>query len=395
MDDDDLALIEALEAAQSKIVVEPEPVGRKSALQQYQEMGYTNFVADYNDGQVIQNPTTGERVFVSPGYNTSDPSIVEGIMKGITPAETQTAVAQEEFVQENPFISGLASGVQDVPFIGSYTDEAIDLVFGKEAGDAARYANEAFKSRRPGKALAGGIASGILSTPAVIAASPAWALSYVAGGASILRQMGRAALIGMPAGGFEGVLSGFGRGEDGERLDTATVDGAIGTAAGGIFGGIFPAGTALVSAVWSNIKGRSVKEISYKLGISVNASKVIRTALENDDVDAAQTALERAGSSSMLADAGPATQNLLDVTVTSGGTSPRIVRQAVDQRAEEAGETMTSVLDDVLGAPQGLKTTQSGIRVETAPERSSTYKSAYSKPTVSYTHLTLPTNREV
>ena len=379
MDDNDLALIEALEAAQKNIVVEDE-VKPETALEQYQGMGFTNFVADYNDGQVIQNPTTGERVFVSPGYNTSDPSIVEGIMKGITPAETQTAVAQEEFVQENPFISGLASGVQDVPFIGSYTDEAIDLVFGKEAGDAARYANEAFKSRRPGKALAGGIASGILSTPAVIAASPAWALSYVAGGASILRQMGRAALIGMPAGGFEGVLSGFGRGEDGERLDTATVDGAIGTAAGGIFGGIFPAGTALVSAVWSNIKGRSVKEISNKLGISVNASKVIRTALENDDVDAAQTALERAGSSSMLADAGPGTQDLLDVTVTSGGTSPRIVRQAVDQRAEEAGETMTSVLDDVLGAPQGLKTTQSGIRIETAPERSSTYKAAYSKP---------------
>ena len=379
MDDNDLALIEALEAAQKNIVVEDE-VKPETALEQYQGMGFTNFVADYNDGQVIQNPTTGERVFVSPGYNTSDPSIVEGIMKGITPADTQTAVMQEEFVQKNPLISGFTSAVQDVPFVGSYTDEAIDLVFGKKAGDAARYANEAYKERRPKQAIAGAIAAGVVTSPAVIALAPEWALSYVAGGASILRQMGRAALIGMPAGGFEGVLSGFGRGEDGERLDTATVDGAIGTAAGGIFGGIFPAGTALVSAVWSNIKGRSVKEISNKLGISVNASKVIRTALENDDVDAAQTALERAGSSSMLADAGPGTQDLLDVTVTSGGTSPRLVRQAVDQRAEEAGDTMTSVLDDVLGAPQGLKTTQSGIRVETAPERSSTYKSAYSKP---------------
>mgnify|MGYP003133724128 FL=1 len=379
MDDNDLALIEALEAAQKNIVVEDE-VKPETALEQYQGMGFTNFVADYNDGQVIQNPTTGERVFVSPGYNTSDPSIVEGIMKGITPAETQTAVAQEEFVQENPFISGLASGVQDVPFIGSYTDEAIDLVFGKEAGDAARYANEAYKERRPKQAIAGAIAAGVVTSPAVIALAPEWALSYVASGASILRQMGRAALIGMPAGGIEGFLSGFGRGEDGERLETATVDGAIGTAAGGIFGSIFPPAKEFISFVWKNIKGRSVKQISNKLGISINASKVIRTALENDDIDAAQAALERAGSSSMLADAGPGTQNLLDVTVTSGGTSPRLVRQAVDQRAEEAGETMTSVLDDVLGAPQGLKTTQSGIRVETAPERSSTYKAAYSKP---------------
>jgi len=379
MDDNDLALIEALEAAQKNIVVEDE-VKPETALEQYQGMGFTNFVADYNDGQVIQNPTTGERVFVSPGYITSDPSIVEGIMKGITPADTQTAVMQEEFVQKNPLISGFTSAVQDVPFVGSYTDEAIDLVFGKKAGDAARYANEAYKERRPKQAIAGAIAAGVVTSPAVIALAPEWALSYVASGASILRQMGRAALIGMPAGGIEGFLSGFGRGEDGERLETATVDGAIGTAAGGIFGSIFPPAKEFISFVWKNIKGRSVKQISNKLGISINASKVIRTALENDDIDAAQAALERAGSSSMLADAGPGTQNLLDVTVTSGGTSPRLVRQAVDQRAEEAGDTMTSVLDDVLGAPQGLKTTQSGIRVETAPQRSSTYKSAYSKP---------------
>ena len=379
MDDNDLALIEALEAAQKNIVVEDE-VKPETALEQYQGMGFTNFVADYNDGQVIQNPTTGERVFVSPGYITSDPSIVEGIMKGITPADTQTAVMQEEFVQKNPLISGFTSAVQDVPFVGSYTDEAIDLVFGKKAGDAARYANEAYKERRPKQAIAGAIAAGVVTSPAVIALAPEWALSYVASGASILRQMGRAALIGMPAGGIEGFLSGFGRGEDGERLETATVDGAISTAAGGIFGSIFPPAKEFISFVWKNIKGRSVKQISNKLGISINASKVIRTALENDDIDAAQAALERAGSSSMLADAGPGTQNLLDVTVTSGGTSPRLVRQAVDQRAEEAGETMTSVLDDVLGAPQGLKTTQSGIRVETAPQRSSTYKSAYSKP---------------
>ena len=379
MDDNDLALIEALEAAQKNIVVEDE-VKPETALEQYQGMGFTNFVADYNDGQVIQNPTTGERVFVSPGYITSDPSIVEGIMKGITPADTQTAVMQEEFVQKNPLISGFTSAVQDVPFVGSYTDEAIDLVFGKKAGDAARYANEAYKERRPKQAIAGAIAAGVVTSPAVIALAPEWALSYVASGASILRQMGRAALIGMPAGGIEGFLSGFGRGEDGERLETATVDGAISTAAGGIFGSIFPPAKEFISFVWKNIKGRSVKQISNKLGISINASKVIRTALENDDIDAAQAALERAGSSSMLADAGPGTQNLLDVTVTSGGTSPRLVRQAVDQRAEEAGDTMTSVLDDVLGAPQGLKTTQSGIRVETAPERSSTYKAAYSKP---------------
>ena len=59
-----------IKAAQKELIIdENEP---KSALQKYQEMGYTNKVADYNDGQIIENPQTLERVFVSPGYITSD-----------------------------------------------------------------------------------------------------------------------------------------------------------------------------------------------------------------------------------------------------------------------------------------------------------------------------------
>ena len=47
MDDDDLALIEALEAAQANIVVDDE-VPPETAMQQYQEMGFpyiSNFLA--------------------------------------------------------------------------------------------------------------------------------------------------------------------------------------------------------------------------------------------------------------------------------------------------------------------------------------------------------------
>ena len=102
MDDDDLALIEALEAAQANIVVDDE-VPPATAMQQYQEMGFTNVVADYNDGQIIENPDTSERVFVSPGYITSDAGIIEGIMKGISPDKTQTARNQDAFIEENPY----------------------------------------------------------------------------------------------------------------------------------------------------------------------------------------------------------------------------------------------------------------------------------------------------
>jgi len=378
MDDDDLALIEALEAAQANIVVDDE-VQPTTAMQQYQEMGFTNVVADYNDGQIIENPETSERVFVSPGYITSDAGVIEGIMKGISPDKTQTARDQDAFIENNPIVSRATSALQGVPFVGSYTDEAVGL-FNEGAADAMRYGAKAIEDRKPGEAMALQTAGALAATPALIAATPAAVTNYVSGGVTLLRQMGRAALAGTIFGGLEGGMSGAGRGEGEERLDNAGTGVLMGGGIGGITAGVFPAASAAISSAWSNIKGRSVREIANKLGISIPASKVIRVALENDDLGAAQTALERAGSSSMLADAGPGVQGLLDVSVTSGGKSPRFVREAVEDRAELAGGDMTTMLDDVLGIPEGAATTQRNIRIETAADRNQVYGEAYSKP---------------
>ena len=379
MDDDDLALIEALEAAQANIVVDDE-VSPATAMQQYQEMGFTNLVADYNDGQIIENPETSERVFVSPGYITSDAGVIEGIMKGISPSKTQTARDQDAFIAENPIASRAAVALQGVPFLGSYTDEAAGFMGGEGATDAMRFSSQAMEDRKPGQAMALQTAGALAATPALIAATPVAVANYVAGGVTLLRQMGRAALAGTVFGGLEGGLSGAGRGEGEERFDNAGTGVLVGAGTGGITAGAFPAVSTAISSAWSNIKGRSVKEIANKLGISIPAAKVIRVALENDDLDAAQTALERAGSSSMLADAGPAVQGILDVSVTSGGKSPRFVREAVEERAEKAGGDMTTVLDDVLGIPEGAKTAQRNVREATQFDRSATYKSAYETP---------------
>ena len=382
MDDDDLALIEALEAAQANIVVDDE-VPPATAMQQYQEMGFTNVVADYNDGQIIENPDTSERVFVSPGYITSDAGIIEGIMKGISPDKTQTARNQDAFIEENPIASRAAAALQGIPFVGPYTDEAVGL-FSENAADAMRYSAKAIEDRKPGQSMALQTGGALAATPAILAASTfaplAAVTNYVARGATLLRQMGRAALAGTVFGALEGGVSGFGRGEGEGRFDTAKSDALMGGSVGGVTAGAFPAASTAISSAWANIKGRSVRDISNKLGISIPAAKVIRVALENDDLGAAQTALERAGSSSMLADAGPAVQGLLDVSVTSGGKSPRFVREAVEERAEKAGGDMTTVLDDVLGIPEGAATTQRNIRIETAADRNQVYGEAYSKP---------------
>jgi len=382
MDDDDLALIEALEAAQANIVVDDE-VPPETAMQQYQEMGFTNVVADYNDGQIIENPDTSERVFVSPGYITSDAGIIEGIMKGISPDKTQTARNQDAFIEENPIASRAAAALQGVPFLGSYTDEAAGFMVGEGATDAMRFSSKAIADRKPGQSMALQAGGALAATPAILATATlaplAAVTNYVARGATLLRQMGRAALAGTLFGALEGGVSGFGRGEGEGRSDTAKSDALMGGSVGGVTAGAFPAASAVISSAWANIKGRSVRDIANKLGISIPSAKVIRVALENDDLGAAQTALERAGSSSMLADAGPSVQGLLDVSVTSGGKSPRFVREAVEGRAEKAGDDMTTVLDDVLGMPEGVTTTQRNIRLETAADRSSLYKDAYSK----------------
>lgn len=357
----------------------PAPAERQSAAQQLQERGFTSFVAEYRDGQILENPQTGERAFVSPGYVTQDQEIISNMMQGITPAETQRGQMQEQIIEQYPVASRAATALQGVPFVGSYTDEAVGMI-SPQAGEAMGQAVEAVRERRPGQAVALEVGGALAATPALVASAPAAIGRFVTGATSLGGQMLRGGLTAAAGGALEGGISGFGRGQEGTRIQEAGRGAAIGGALGGAIGAALPAVSTGIRAAWENIKGRSVNEISRTLGISNDAAKVVRTALENDDLAAATVALERAGSSSMLADAGPGTQRLLDVSVTSGGTAPRVASEAVTQRAEEAGARMTTVMDDILGAPEGVGTTQRGIRQGTQEARNRAYRIAYAQP---------------
>lgn len=355
------------------------PAERPSAAQQLQERGFTSFVAEYRDGQILENPQTGERAFVSPGYVTQDQEVISNMMQGITPAETQRGQMQEQIIEQYPVASRAATALQGVPFVGSYTDEAVGMI-SPQAGAAMGQAVEAVRERRPGQAAALEVGGALAATPALVASAPAAIGRFVTGATSLGGQMLRGGLTAAAGGALEGGISGFGRGQAGTRIQEAGRGAAIGGALGGAIGAALPAVSTGVRAAWENIKGRSVNEISRTLGISTDAAKVVRTALENDDLAAATVALERAGSSSMLADAGPGTQRLLDVSVTSGGTAPRVAGEAVTARAEEAGARMTTVMDDILGAPEGVGTTQRGIRQGTQEARNRAYRIAYAQP---------------
>lgn len=357
----------------------PAVEGRPTAAQQLQERGFTEFVASYNDGQIIQNPQTGERAFVSPGYVTQDQEIIAGMMQGTSPAETQRGQMQEQIIEQFPVASRVATAMQGVPFVGPYTEEAVGMI-SPAAGQAMGQAVEAVRERRPGQAVALEVGGALAATPALIAATPARVAQFVTAPQSLAGQMLRGGAVGTAAGVSEGAIGGAGRGEPGERLQAAGEGALIGGAVGAPVGVLAPALSAGVRAAFENIKGRSVSQIASTLGISSDAARVVRTALENDDLAAAQQALQRAGSTSMLADAGPSTQRLLDVSVTSGGTAPRVAGEAVTERAQEAGTRMTAVLDDVLGAPEGAQTMQRGIRQGTQQARDNAYRVAYAQP---------------
>lgn len=343
-----------------------------NAERQFIERGFVP-MATYKDGRILTNPETGERAFVSPGYVTQDPQVIDGIIAGITPAETQTTQMQEQVVERFPVATRAAQAISGVPFVGEYTDEAVGM-FSPKAMEAMRTGREALEATRPVEAAALKVGGAMAGGAAMLPALPAL------GGSTLGATALRGAAAGAGLGATEGAVSGYGRGEGDTRMGEAQRGALIGGAVGGAVGLVAPVVGAGIREAWKNYKGRSVTEISKSFGISTDAAKVVRTAIENDDLTAAQVALQRAGSTSMLADAGPSTQRLLDVSVTSGGAAPRIAGEAVTERAREAGVKMTTVLDDILGAPEGAGTLQRGIRQGTQQARTQAYRSAYAQP---------------
>jgi hypothetical protein len=327
-------------------------------------------------GRIYQMPD-GSRAFASAGYATTDPAEIDRLIEGATPEQLVRTSISEQILRERPVASRVATAAQGVPFIGTYTDE----LGGPEAGERARRAVEAVREERPGQALGLEIAGTVAALPLIAAVTPAAVPAYVTGATSLAGKALRAGAVATPAGVIEGGISGFGRGEGDGRTEEAITGAQFGLLAGPISAAMPVAGAGVEQVVlaFQRLKGRGIPEIGRRLGISNDAAKVVKTALQNDDFAAAQAALQRAGSTSMLADAGPATQQLLDTSITAGGTAPRIAREAVDARTVESGARMTQVLDGVLGTPEGTNALRRSIREETARPREASYRNAYSK----------------
>lgn len=182
---------------------------------------------------------------------------------------------------------------------------------------------------------------------------------------------------GIAEGAGQGVLYGFNAGEGGlvDRLKSALVPASV----GGVVGGAAVPVSALAGRLANRLStGRAASDI----GLSRPAYTIIREASQADDslTGAGAQRLQAAGSSAMLADAGPSQRALLDLATQRTGPASRVATERVGQRVTDASGRLTQFLDDTLGAPQGIRQSARDIAQGTSAARGDAYGAAYATP---------------
>lgn len=308
----------------------------------------------------------------------------EGAM--IDPATGQMIIpelqqaAQERVVQAYPVAGRAQEFVQGAPFVGEYFDESLGLV-SPEAAERSRMVSEAFEAQRPGQSAALNIAGGITATlPAAAAGTATQAGQFIGRGGTALSRGLRAGAIAAPTAAAEGAASFAGRADPGERAGAAATGAVVGGTLGAALGPVATLVGEGAGALAKRVKSLDVVAIADEFGISPAAARTVRSALKNDDLDAAQARIAQLGDDAFLADAGPATAALLDAAANTGGKALRVAREAVGGRASKVGKQLPKTLDRILGKPIGTDTAARKVARETQRSRQKAYAVAYSRP---------------
>jgi len=294
--------------------------------------------------------------------------------------------AGADFAAKNPIAAGALQFLKGLPFgAGAFADEALGAVtqtpamtqMGISGTDVVRGAQSATEAEAPiastALQFAGGV-TGVVGTPGVL---PALAPRGATAGAQLASGMTRGGVVG----GVEGALTGAGLAEEGSRTEGAIAGGLTGAAIGTVAGAIPPGAEQAMVNARNYIARVDDNRLARELGVSREAATVLRSALQGDDFNAAMQALQRAGPTSMLADASPALRDFLDVAMQAGGpVAKREARNEIEARAVASTARLRSYMDRVLGVPRGREAQARGIRLASAEERQQAYDAAYSVP---------------
>ena len=332
--------------------------------------------------RVFQRPN-GDRYLVSEGYSTTDAAVIDKVISGTNAARASRSVSNERLLAQFPWASKANEFLRGVPFVGSYTDEALGAAFGPQAAQASRAVSSAMQEERPGQTLALNVAGGLTGAAGAAALAPlkvAGAVSGALGQGSRAAQIARGLATGATAGGVEGAIYGFGEGVGAqERLTEAGRGAKIGATAGGVFGASAPIVSEVAGNVMGLLRRSDISQIARELNISRDAARVIKNTFDQGgDIQEAMKNLAKAGNEAMIADAGPAAQALLDATAVSGGRAGRIATGAIRDRMSRTSNAVERALDASLGTPPfGPQTAVREIAERTAPQRNAAYNLAY------------------
>ena len=332
-------------------------------------------VATTPDGGRIVKGKDGALSFTSPAYSTNDPARIAEIMKGATPAEQSTSGFDQATIDQAPATARLSKFVQGYPFVGQYADEAIGKVFGDKAMDATRAIQGAMDREHPAQSTALQVAGGVTGGAGIAALAGPAALPYAP--QSLGAQAATGAGVGFVGGGAEGLVSGYGAGNNGDRTASAIDMGEKGAAFGAVLGGAAPAISRGLSSIAQYLKKTDTSIIAKTFGISPQAADVLKADIAALDPASARANLSAAGADAMVADAGISTREALDSAITGGGKAAQIGTDAVSTRAAAAGGRLSRVMDAILGAPEGIKGAAKSIAARTAPARQKAYDAAY------------------
>ena len=337
----------------------------------------------------------GSSLAVAPG---TTPEEAARIPRGMvfdpqTGGYVDTAAMAERTVARNgaaPFLGNVGAGILGA---GEYLDEAVgavdSAVTGRSPEVGAEYVREVQDRSSTTGELAGRLAGGAVSVVGAIGAAKtiatqfprlaALASSFAPQGMTF--KVGSGAAAGAAAGAIEGGVAGFGAGNDGDRTARAGQQAGMGAMIGGAAGGAAPLAGAAAGGIYNALKD-NFSRVSRRIpGLSPTASNLIRDVGDADSLGSNPLAnIRRAGPDAMPADFGPATQDLLDTSVSMSSAGRQVAGSAVNDRAARAMPRLNQAFDDAMGGPQGVGALRTAVTDASRPGINAAYRDAYGTP---------------
>jgi len=307
---------------------------------------------------------------MSQGQETEHPSKVYQILQ----AKKNVGITQ------NPidFTAGLTGNlIEGGVGVGSYRDESVGAINdginflyqqatggqfakpglpenivtpGDEITERAKNIDEDFDLAYPKSAIAANVAGGLLSGYLLGSTKTAQKLYKWIQGLPKIGKIAALTTTGAGIGGAEGLLYGFGAGEDGNRLEEAIDQGMFGAGVGAVANPALMALSYGYSRIASGLKDTSTETIASLFAISKEAAEIIKETITagGSTLQEMVSNLRRGGvnkDGAMIADADIATQVITDAVAAAGGESASTVNRALQDRVSSNFQGLTTSLD--------------------------------------------------